>query len=176
MQEKMKVIVIGAGGHGKVVADAILKQGEYELAGFADDNKKAGERVFLDYAVLCKPEISELKKYASAFVLGIGNNQIRKKIFLGLKEIFEPVIIIHPSAQIALDVTIGKGTVVLAGAIINSSTKTGENCIINSKAFIDHDCVIGDSVHIGQAVNVGSGNEIKEFTHLKSGESVISAF
>lgn len=172
----MKIIIIGAGGHGKVVADAVLKEGKYELAGFADDIKSVGESVYLNHIVLCKPDEVEMLKFASGFILAIGNNKIRGDKFDKLKAKLAPVSIVHPFTSIAADVKLGAGTVVLAGTTVNAGTTIGDNCIINSHSLIDHDCMIGNHVHVGQSVTLGSGNRVDASTHLEQGKIVDSAF
>jgi len=174
--QKMKIIIIGAGGHGKVVADAILKENKYELVGFADDNKSIGEAIYLNHQVICKPNESEISKFATGFILAIGNNKIRAEKFDLLKSKFTPVTTVHPFSSLAIDVILGEGTVVLAGVTINSGTNIGNNCIINSHSLIDHDCVIGNHVHVGQSVTLGSGNRVEAFSHFEQGKIINSAF
>lgn len=172
--QKMKVIIVGAGGHGKVVADALLKENKYLLVGFADDQLAIGSMVFENYKVICIPE--EIKNHGEGFILAIGNNKIRAEKFNSLKRVSSPITVIHPFSSIAADVILGAGTVVLAGTVINASAVIGENCIINSRSFIDHDTIIDNHSHIGQCAVVGSGNKLKEFTWVKQSENIISVF
>jgi len=171
-----KIIIIGAGGHGKVVADAVLSNGKFILAGFADDNVTISSEVYLSYKVLCKIDNSEIQRYADGFIVAIGNNEIRKSKYEMLKTKMDPVTVIHSFTHIAGDVILGSGTMILAGAVINPSVKIGENCIINSMSFIDHDTTIGSHSHVGQCAIVGSGNKSEELSDIKQGENKKSRF
>ncbi len=171
-----KVIIIGAGGHGKVVADAILKMGGFLIAGFTDDNKSKGTKVFMDYEVLGANSEADFDSSITLFVVAIGNNDIRTKLYQQHSQKKTPLTVIHPGTHIGYEVTIGSGTVVLAGAVINSCVTIGENCIINSLALVDHDSSVGAHTHVSQAAFVGSGNHIQGNSWIKPNEVVPSAF
>ena len=145
------VIVIGASGHGKVVADIIRCAGD-EVAGFLDDNKKSLNN-FIGYTVL--GSVTEYEKFlASYFVVAIGNAEIRQKIADRLQGV-KWYTAIHPSAVISqIDVEIGEGTVVMANAVVNSGVSIGKHCIINSGAVVEHDNIIEDFVHISVGVKL----------------------
>ncbi len=142
-----KLAIIGASGHGKVVADIALLCG-YDEVVFLDDNpeiKTVGE-----YSVLGNRQMAaELAAKGCDFVVGIGNASIREKI---QNEITSKgcnvVTLVHPNAIVAFDVILGIGTVVMAGAVINAGSIIGQGCIINTCASIDHDNIIGDYCHI----------------------------
>ena len=132
-----RLVIIGAGGHGKVIADIALKIGYTNIV-FADD-KAVG--FCMNYPIICKsPNIESQNDGNTDFVIAIGNNEIRKQIAEQHK--INWVTLIHPSAQIGVNVTIGVGTVVMAGAVVNSCATIGEHCIINSCAVIEHEDVI----------------------------------
>lgn len=140
-----KVIIIGASGHGKVVADIIKKSGDM-VVGFLDDNPDLG-RTFSGFPVLGKTEKYQDYKN-SKFVIAIGNANIREKIANSMKDV-EWYTAIHPSAQISsIETSVAAGTVIMANAVINSGTEIGEHCIINSGAVIEHDNRIEDFVHV----------------------------
>ena len=163
------VIIIGAGGHGKVIADIVIKSGDY-LLGFLDDNLSVDNTV-LGYPILGKtenlPEFNETVK----FIVGIGNNYTRKHITEKYNSINWHTAI-HPSAVIATDVNIGEGTVVMANTVINPSTKIGRHCIINSGAVIEHDSDIFDYIHISPNVSIGGTVKVGELTHIGIGAAV----
>ena len=167
MKKCENVIIIGAGGHAKVIADIIIKSGD-NLLGFIDDNK-SGE-MLLGYPVLGKTEdIYKFKKDAK-FIIGIGNNYTRKQV--SEKYALNWHTATHPSAVIALDVSISEGTAVMANAVINVSAKIGKHCIINTGAVVEHDNIIGDYAHISpNAVTAGTVS-INELTHLGIGATV----
>ena len=131
-----KVIIIGAGGHAKVIADIVFCAGD-ELVGFLDDDDdKQGSLVFKEYKVLGK--VSDAEKYKDCyFVVAIGVNHMRAKIAGSLNVKYYTAI--HPRATIADTVKIGVGSVVMAGTVINVDTVIGEHCIINTGVTVDHD-------------------------------------
>jgi len=160
------VIIIGAGGHAKVVADLVLKTGN-RLLGFLDDNKDMSEKV-LGYGVLGR--VKNCFGYNAGFVIGIGGSHERKRIAerYGL----DYIALIHPSAQVGIGVEIGEGTVVMANAVVNSGTRIGGHCIINSGAVVEHDNRIGDFVHVSPNASLGGDVSVKELTHIGIGAAV----
>ncbi len=133
------LIIIGGGGHAKVIID-IAKQNGYNVLGFLDDDIKVCE--LLGYKRL--GSISDCVNYSSevSFFIAIGNNKIRKEIFS--KYSLNYATLIHPSAIIGPSVSIGEGTVVMAGVVINASAKIGKHSIVNTACVVEHDVVIGD--------------------------------
>ncbi len=172
---KNKIVIIGAGGHGKVVADAILKQGKFTLLGFFDDNKPINVIYYNGFSVIGKStDLEKIKTITDFFIVAIGNNEIRKSVYENLKHFIEPAIIIHPSAIISPSVSIEKGTVILANTVINADASIGENCIINSLSLIDHETNVGNNVHISQGTIVGSNVKICDNSITKIGEKIDS--
>ena len=155
-----KLAIIGASGHGKVIADIARRNGYSEIV-FLDDDESIHECG--GYPVIGKS--SEAGTIDADIIVGIGNAGIRKRIQESVPE-EKLVILIHPDAVIAEDVAIGVGTVVMAGAVINSGASIGKACIINTCSSVDHDCKVGDYVHISVGshlcgtVSVGSGTWI----------------
>ena len=162
------VIIIGAGGHAKVIADIVLKNNDI-LLGFLDDNKFKNE-IILGYPILGK--IDDIHTFAdnAAFIIGIGDNFIRKSISDKYNVKWHTAI--HPSAIIGIDVIINEGTVVMANAVINASAKIGKHCIINTGAIIEHDNLICDYVHVAQNVSLGGTVNVGECSHIEIGASV----
>ena len=154
-----KLAIIGASGHGKVVADIARKNGYKEIV-FLDDDESIHECG--GYPAIGKSSEAGID---ADIIVGIGNAGIRKRIQESVPE-EKLVTLIHPDAVIAEDVAIGAGTVVMAGAVINSGARIGKGCIINTCSSVDHDCKVGDYVHISVGshlcgtVSVGSGTWI----------------
>lgn len=172
---KPKIVIIGAGGHGKVVCDAIIAQNMYEVAGFVDLSIAVGEVVANNFKVIAsQKDISILKKFADHFIVAIGNNPIRKKIFEDAKLVLEPAIIIHPTAVVGSNVSIAKGCVVLANAVINASSSVEHNTIVNVGTVIDHDCKIGANVHLSIGTMVGSNSQIETGFTSEIGQKINS--
>lgn len=152
-----KLVIIGASGHGKVVADIALRVGYSEVV-FLDDAEGLVECAGLPVV----GRSSDAEKFEdSDFFVAIGNAKIRERIQSGLRG--KLATLIHPNASVSRRVSIGEGTVVMAGAVINSNAVIGEGCVVNTCASVDHDCVVGDYVHISVGahlagnVHVGSG-------------------
>lgn len=172
---RKRIIIIGAGGHGRVIADAIHLQNEYELVGFADAFVVKDTEIFKGKKVLfSQTEIEKATSLADYAIVAIGNNEIRKQVSALIEKSFLPTTIIHPSAVVGADVVIGGGTVVLANAVISHGSKIGSNCIINSGTVIDHDCVVGDNVHLAIGTFVGSNTSIQNDYLSEIGERIVS--
>ncbi len=162
-----RLIIIGAGGYGKVIADNALKNG-YRNICFVDDDV-TGE--VLGFPIIgTSGDIERFDDGNTDFIIGIGDNSIRKAI----AEMYQVkwVSIIHPSAQIAFNAKIGKGTAIMANAVINISATIGEHCIINTGAVVEHDNVIEDYVHISPRAALGGTVHVAAFTHIGIGTTV----
>ena len=162
-----RLIIVGAGGHGKVIADCALKCGYTDIS-FADDHTTGD---MLGFPVVgTVQDIERLNDGKTDFIIGIGNNTVRKRI----AEMYRVnwVSIVHPSAQIAVHVSIGKGTAVMANAVINTCATVGEHCIINTNAVIEHDNYIEDYVHISPRASLGGTVRIGMLTHIGIGATV----
>lgn len=164
-----RLVIVGAGGHGKVIADNALKNGYTDIC-FVDDNA-TGECMGFPIIGKCD-DLENLNDGKSDFVIGIGNNVTRKLI--AEKHKVNWATIIHPSAQIAVNVSVGRGTVVMAGAVINACTTIGEHCIVNTGAIIEHDNFVGDYVHLSPGIKLGGTVGIGELTHIGIGASIVN--
>lgn len=165
-----KVVIIGAGGHAKVIAE-IIKQSKDQLIGFLDDNKDIQFKKIFDGKMVIGTTNDIARYNEHYFIIGIGNNEIRKKISnCNLKW----YTAIHPKAIIASDVKIGEGTVVMPGAVINPGTTIGKHCIINTSASVDHDNIIDDYVHISPGSHLAGTVHIKEGSWICAGAIIIN--
>ena len=154
-----RIVIVGAGGHGKVVADVVRAGDAFEVAAFADElaTQRDGD-LYLGVRVLAGADALE-----RARALGIGYALVAFgdcKGRLGCCERlrangFEIVSAIHPRAVVAPDVSIGAGTVVVAGAVIGCDARLGEAVIVNTSASVDHDCVLDDGVHVEPGAHLG---------------------
>lgn len=161
-----KLAIIGASGHGKVIAD-IAVQNRYEEIVFFDDDVSIQE--CCGYPVIGK--IANAKEIDADIIVGIGNPIIRKKIqdSFGEKKI---ATLIHPSAVIADSVIIGVGTVIMAGAVVNPGTRIGMGCIINTSSSVDHDCRVGNFVHVAVGSHLCGNVIVGEKTWIGAGTIV----
>lgn len=161
-----KLVIIGASGHGKVVADIARRNGYKEIV-FLDDNDSIHECG--GYPVIGKS--TEAGTIDADVIIGIGNANVRKRIQESIPD-EKLITLIHPNAVIAQNVKIGIGTVVMAGAVINPGAKIGVGCIINTCASVDHDCVLEDFVHIAVGAHVAGTCTIGERTWIGAGATV----
>lgn len=169
---KDKLIIIGASGHGKVVADIAIKMNKWQSIAFLDDDEFIKTSMGLE--VIGKTADAFTYKEESDFFVAIGSNDARKKIQEKLIEQGLSVVsLIHPSAVIGTDVEIGTGSVLMAGVVINSSSRIGKGCIINTSSNLDHDNVVEDYVHISPGVRTAGSVSIGKGTWLGIG-SVVS--
>ncbi len=157
------IYIYGASGHGLVVAD-VAKSCGYENIVFLDDDTSKGFLTFDD--------IKENRDYHIAF--GIGNNQIREKLYKKVKENgFSTPTLIHPSSIISSSARIEEGTVVMPNVVVNAKAYIGKCAILNSSCVVEHESVIGDFVHISPKVAIAGDVRIGDFTHIGIGSSVI---
>lgn len=164
-----RLLIIGAGGHGRVVADAALCAGWRDVAFLDDDplQKESGGLPVLG-------PVSTAVEYQDAdFVIAIGNTEVRQRAQDALeKQGLRIATVIQPSAVISPNATIGVGSVVMAGAVINAGARVGRGCIVNTCASIDHDCAIGDFCHISVGAHLAGMVSMGEKTWVGIGAVV----
>ncbi len=166
-----KVYIIGAGGHGQVVAEAVMKMG-ITPAGFLDDDNALFGKKIIGIPVIGRIEICS--NLDGKFVVAIGDNLTRKRIVDHIKLPEEKYFtVIHPSAVIGKNVKIGAGAMIIGGAVINTETRIGNHTIINTSSSVDHHNTVGDFVHIAPGVHTGGNVKIGEGAFIGIGTSVI---
>lgn len=159
-----KLVIIGASGHGKVIADIAVKNG-YEDIVFLDDNESIKECAgFPTFG-----KVKDAEAFNADKIVAIGNAKIREKIQKNLQNV---ITLIHPDAVISRRVEIGVGTVVMAGAVINSDVVIGDGCIINTGASVDHDCKVEDYVHISVGAHVAGTVNVGARTWIGAGSTI----
>lgn len=167
------LLIMGASGHGKVVADIALKMDVWKYIAFLDQ----------DESIVSSLGIEVIDKSVNAFryakdydiFVAIGNNIMREKIIGELMAAGANVpILIHPSATLGKEVEVEVGTVIMAGVVINCCTKIGKGCIINTGATIDHDNVIDDYVHISPGAHLAGAVKVGKNTWIGAGGIVIN--
>ncbi len=169
---KNRLIIIGASGHGKVVADIAIKINSWKRIAFLDDDDTIKSTMGIE--VIGKITDAHTFKEEADFIVAIGNNETRENIQRKLmNDGFSVVSLIHPNAIIGTDVEIDIGSCVMAAAVINSSSKVGKGCIINTSSSLDHDNILEDYVHISPGVRTAGNVTIGKGTWLGIG-SVVS--
>lgn len=161
--------IIGAGGHGKVAADIAIACG-YEKITFLDKNKCSN--TCMGFPVV-EDDLSKAGYEEDDFFVAVGNAKVRERIFRELEERGLTVVtLIHPAAVLGSDVTIGKGSVIMAGVVINADTAIGEGCIINTGSSVDHDNVLADFVHVSVGAHLAGTVKVGKAAWIGAGATV----
>lgn len=171
-----KLVIFGSGGHAKVIFSEVMKLRKFQFLGFVDDFKKKGELVvrlnnknFYNLGNI-KQVINDNKKING--IIGVGLNRIRKKIVKDINKIdknFKFEKIVSKDAIVNSNVSLGEGTLVVSGAVINNGTKIGKHCILNTSCSIDHDNQFSDFSSAGPGVITGGNVVVGEQSYLGLG-------
>lgn len=162
----MKLLVVGAGGHAKVVVDTSLAAG-WEIAGII------GRQSDTQSILGCPVTTDGSSPEADAFIIAIGDNATRARYFAEYRaRDMQVARVIHPSAVISPSATIGEGTFVAAGVVVNASASIGENAILNTGCVVDHDVTVADHVFIGPAACLCGAVKLDEGVMLGAGVTV----
>ncbi|PFP29497.1 acetyltransferase [Bacillus sp. AFS073361] len=171
----MKIVVVGRGGHSKVIEDMILSYQENQIVGFLDDkynNVSLNENIYFGPISSAKRLVDNFGDIK--FVIAIGDNKIRQSIVQRLNLSDENyVTVIHESAVISPSAMIDNGTVVMPHAVINADTRIGVHSIINTGTVIEHDCNIGDFSHVCPGTTVTGTVQIGEGGYIGAGATII---
>ena len=166
-----KLLILGAGGHGKVVAD-IAKNCGYEDIAFLDDHKMV--KTWAGYPVV--GTAADMQRYPDhELIVAVGDASIRQRLTEQAEKMGMKIpVLVHPKAAVAEETTLGAGTVVMAGAVINPGATLGKGCIVNTCASVDHDCVLGDFVHVSVGAHVAGTVTVGSRTWIAVGAGVIN--
>lgn len=159
-----RLIIIGASGHGKVVADIAVLNGYKDIV-FLDDDEGT------KYCAGCPVVGKSTEAPEGEVFIAVGNAKTRKRLMERYEDRTQPVLI-HPSAVIADDVKIGQGSVVMAGAVINPGTVVGRGVIVNTTSSVDHDCVLGDFVHVAVGAHLCGTVTVGDVTWIGAGATI----
>ncbi len=176
MQEaaKAKLLIYGAGGHGRVVLDAARASGCFRGYAFVDEGGGlAGKRV--DGVAVCTTPDEVLREEGPwQVVVALGSSQLRLEAVQRISRLAVPfATIVHPFAWVSEAATLGEGTVVFAGAVIQPGAHIGKHAIINTSASVDHDCHIGDFAHISPGAHLAGTVAVGRSAHVGMGASMI---
>lgn len=173
------LLILGAGGHGRVVAETAELEGRWDKIAFLDDREDIKQ--IYNFDIIGK--IEEMYKFANEYkyaFVAIGNNEKRIELISKLMNFgFMVPSIISPKSFVSKYSSIGEGTVILPGAVVNTGTSLGKGCIVNVNVCVDHDCEIEDGVHIssgavvrsmctiGRLAFIGAGSLVSEGSRVK---------
>lgn len=168
---KKNLAVIGAGGHGKVIADLASRLRRYDTIIFLDDNEKLKHVSGYDVVGKTDTAMHYAKEYE--FVIAIGNPSTRERLHSFLAENgAEFATLIHPFSYVSASAQIGAGAVIMAGAVVQPDTKIGCGVIVNTSASVDHECIIGDFSHIAVGAHVAGEVTIGSKCWIGAGATV----
>jgi acetyltransferase EpsM len=168
--------VYGAGGHGRVVADAAQATATRTVLGFLDDNPRLWGCVCAGLPVVGGRDALASVDPEAEMALGIGSNRARADIAeLLLRRGFRLAIVIHPNAVIARGVQIGEGTYVAPLAVLHSDASVGVACIVNTGAVVEHDCRLDAFAHVSPRAALGGGARLGEGAHAGIGAILLPA-
>lgn len=170
--KKPSLVLMGAGGHGKVIADIVEKEGKWEIAGFLDDGAKG--TAFGIPVLGGKSIIGTLKKKGiTGAIVSIGFGAVRETLQKKFKNAgLELCVAIHPGAAVAREAQLGEGTVVMPGAVVGPNAVIGAGCIVNTCASVDHDCTVGAFTHIAPGAHLAGGVTVGHHSHIGIGSCV----
>lgn len=171
-----RLVIVGAGGHGRVILDILSSIKGFEVAGFLDDDPKMQGKLVDGIPVIGNTKDSVKLKKASgieAAVIAVGNNRIRASLFERFeKEGFALPAFVHPKSIVSVNARMGSGTVIMPGAIINTGARLGKDVCVNTGATVDHDCVIGDHAHLYPGANLAGGVRVGAFSYIGTNAAV----
>lgn len=168
-----RLIIIGAGGHARSVAEAVLLSGTFELAGFLDDAFPKLARVW-DFPVLgTTVDIEKYRVFAEVGVVAIGKNELREVLCGQLTTAgFELVTVIHLHAIVSPKAVLGAGCMVMAGAIVGTEAHLGSGVIVNCGAVVDHHCRVADFGHLGVHAAMAGSSELGRGAWMQAGSAL----
>jgi UDP-perosamine 4-acetyltransferase len=173
----METVIIGAGGHGKVVLDILQAGGRYRPVGFIDaDPKLAGTTVAGLPVFGAIHLLNKLKRQyqLKAAIIAIGDNRARCGYVQPiLDHSLELISAIHPTASVSRSARLGRNVVVAAGAVVCTEARIGDLAIINTSAIVDHECEIGEAAHVCPGANVAGRVRIGSRAFVGLGANVI---
>ena len=168
-----RLLIIGAGGHGRSVAEAVLASGEHIVAGFLDDAFPELKWVW-DVPVLGKvADLAQWRDEADYAFVAIGNNALRQRVVAGLRATgFLLATVLHPRAIVSPTAVIGEGSTIMAGGIIGTEARLGDGVIVNCAAVVDHHCHVGDFGHLGVNSAMAGGSVLGAAAWMQAGSAL----
>ena len=169
-----KLLILGAGGHGKVVAETAMATGRWKSIAFLDDELPVGTRV-LDFPVVgaFSDALALHETYGEALV-AVGDSHIRLDLMAQLSTAgFLLPVLVHSSAVVSPSAFLAEGTVVFAQAVVQADTQIGRGCIINTASTVDHDCRLDDGVHVCPGSHLAGGVSVGQSCWLGIGSVII---
>lgn len=163
-------MILGAGGHGKAVAEAALLSGDWLRVMFVDDRWPGLRESFGLPVVANWAGVAAVAGQADAAIAAVGDNILREHWLMAIRAVGLPLAtVVHPRACVSHSATIGVGTAIMAMAIVGVDVQIGEGVIVNAGAIVDHDASLGDFAHLGVGVSIAGGVQIGDHAWLQAG-------
>lgn len=172
-----RVLILGAGGHGRVVLDILLHMRKFEIVGFLDNNADIhGRRVD---GILVRGGLDDLSRIGDELdvqkaIIAIGDNGTRRGLARQIEQLgFELISAVHPSATIAYNASIGRNVVIAAGAVVCANCQIGDSVILNTGCIIDHQTMIGEGTHICPGVRIAGRVKVEPGVFVGIGATIV---
>lgn len=168
-----RLLIVGAGGHGRSVAEAVRAAGTHEVAGFVDDAAPVWAQVGGCPVLGTTGDVSTIRTQVDAAIVAIGNNALREVLFNKLLAAgFELATVIHPRAVVSPSAVVGPGSAIMAGAILGSECRLGCGVIVNCGAVVDHDAQVHDYGHLGVNACMSGGAVLGRCAWMQAGSAL----
>lgn len=165
-----RLLIVGAGGHGRSVAEAVLAAGSYKVVGFVDDAASALQHVWALPVLGATADLTSYREYADVAIVAMGNNRLREELHGRLTVAgFELATVVHPKAVVSPRAVIGAGCAIMAGAIVGTEAQLGAGVIVNCGAVVDHDCRVDDFGHLGVNAAMSGGSVLGRGAWMQAG-------
>lgn len=175
--DRTRVLILGAGGHGRVVLDILLQARQYDVVGLLDSNPDIhGRRVD---GIPVRGGIDELEKISARLnvrgvIIAIGDNGVRRGLARQIEQTgLELINAVHPSVTLAYNATIGRNVVIAAGAVVCANCQIGDSVILNTGCIIDHQTMIGEGTHICPGVRIAGRVKVEPGVFVGIGATVV---
>lgn len=171
--KKAKLLIIGAGGHGRSVAEAAELTGLFELVGFLDDAYKVGELAIGCPVVGSIDSLPDHRIKCDGLIVALGNNVVREKIALEAEAAgFRALTVIHPRAFVSPSAIVARGAAIMAGAVIGTEANIGRSVIVNCGAVVDHHACVDDFGHLGVSASMAGGSVLGRGSFMQAGSAL----
>jgi len=178
-QTRSRCLILGCGGHGRVVLDILRIAGQVDVVGFADSSvEMIGRRVDGIEVLGCPDDLESIrsKHNIDSAIVAIGNNGVRRAFAHKLSELgFELINAVHPSANMASNATMGRNVVVAAGALVCAHCQIGDSVILNTGCIVDHESLIGTATHICPGARLAGRVTVESGAFVGIGATVIQS-
>lgn len=165
-----RLLIIGGGGHGRSVAEAVLASSKYKLVGFVDDATPSLQHIWDLPVIGTTADLASYRQYAEAAIVAIGNNRLREELQQRLfKAGFELETVVHPKAIVSPRAVVGAGCAIMAGAIVGTEAQLGAGVIVNCGAVVDHHCRVEDFGHLGVNAGMAGGAVLGRGAWMQAG-------